>query len=243
MSDAERSGRRPRRQGLYCPPGDFYIDPWRPVERAVITHAHADHARVGHGALPRQPRRPPACCARGWGDITLQTLRLRRTVIEHHGVRLSLHPAGHVLGSAQVRHRAPRPGLGRLGRLFRQRRRRRRGESDLRPVRAGALRLLHHREHLRPADLSLAAAGRRSLPRSTPGGRPMPRPAAPACCSPTASARRSASSPASMRRSGRSSCMARCETLNQAYRAAGVALPPTQLLGRYRRRRRCGARW
>jgi len=38
-----------RPEGLYCPPGDFYIDPWRPVARAVITHAHADHARVGHG--------------------------------------------------------------------------------------------------------------------------------------------------------------------------------------------------
>jgi putative mRNA 3-end processing factor len=38
-----------RPEGLYCPPGDFYIDPWRPVERAVITHAHADHARPGHG--------------------------------------------------------------------------------------------------------------------------------------------------------------------------------------------------
>ena len=39
-----------RPEGLYCPPGDFYIDPWRPVPRAVITHAHADHARRGHGA-------------------------------------------------------------------------------------------------------------------------------------------------------------------------------------------------
>ena len=38
-----------RPEGLYCPPGDFYIDPWRPVGRAIITHAHADHARVGHG--------------------------------------------------------------------------------------------------------------------------------------------------------------------------------------------------
>ena len=38
-----------RPEGLYCPPGDFYIDPWRRVERAVITHAHADHARPGHG--------------------------------------------------------------------------------------------------------------------------------------------------------------------------------------------------
>ena len=38
-----------RPEGLYCPPGDFYIDPWRPVDRAVITHAHGDHARAGHG--------------------------------------------------------------------------------------------------------------------------------------------------------------------------------------------------
>ena len=38
-----------RAEGLYCPQGDFYIDPWRPVERAVITHAHADHSRRGHG--------------------------------------------------------------------------------------------------------------------------------------------------------------------------------------------------
>ena len=38
-----------RPEGLYCPPGNFYIDPWRPVDRAVITHAHADHARRGHG--------------------------------------------------------------------------------------------------------------------------------------------------------------------------------------------------
>ena len=37
-------------RGLYCPPGDFYIDPWRPVDRALITHAHGDHARRGHGA-------------------------------------------------------------------------------------------------------------------------------------------------------------------------------------------------
>ena len=40
-----------RPQGLYCPAGDFYIDPWRPVDRAVITHAHADHARRGHAAV------------------------------------------------------------------------------------------------------------------------------------------------------------------------------------------------
>ncbi len=87
--------------GLYCPPGDFYIDPWRPVDRAVITHAHADHARTGHAHYLAAA--PAECVLRArLGPITLQTLAYG-DVIEHHGVRLSLHPAGHVLGSAQVR--------------------------------------------------------------------------------------------------------------------------------------------
>ena len=45
----------PRPEGLYCPPGDFYIDPTRPVARAVITHGHSDHARAGHGAVLATP--------------------------------------------------------------------------------------------------------------------------------------------------------------------------------------------
>ncbi len=90
-----------RPEGLYCPPGDFYIDPWRPVERAVITHAHADHARTGH------TRYLAAAAGEGvlrqrLGEITLQTLPYGE-VVDHFGVRVSLHPAGHVLGSAQVR--------------------------------------------------------------------------------------------------------------------------------------------
>ena len=90
-----------RPQGLYCPAGDFYIDPWRPVDRAVITHAHADHARPGHGQY--------LCSAEGagllrarLGDVRVQTLPWGET-LALQGVRLSLHPAGHVLGSAQVR--------------------------------------------------------------------------------------------------------------------------------------------
>ncbi len=90
-----------RPEGLYCPPGDFYIDPWRPVARAVLTHAHADHARRGHG------RYLAAAPAEGvlrerLGEIDLQCLAYGE-VVDHFGVRLSLHPAGHVLGSAQVR--------------------------------------------------------------------------------------------------------------------------------------------
>ena len=46
----------PRPEGLYCPPGDFYIDPVKPVARAVITHGHADHARAGHGAVLATPQ-------------------------------------------------------------------------------------------------------------------------------------------------------------------------------------------
>ena len=91
-----------RPQGLYCPAGDFYIDPWQPVDRAVITHAHADHARRGHGHYPATHDSAGVLRARLGDDIALQTLAYGEA-IEHHGVRVSLHPAGHVLGSAQVR--------------------------------------------------------------------------------------------------------------------------------------------
>lgn len=91
-----------RPEGLYCPPGDFYIDPWRPVDRAVITHAHGDHARRGHAHYLASAPSEGVLRARLGDDITLQTLAYGEA-IEHHGVRLSLHPAGHVLGSAQVR--------------------------------------------------------------------------------------------------------------------------------------------
>jgi putative mRNA 3-end processing factor len=90
-----------RPEGLYCPAGDFYIDPWRPVHRAVITHAHADHARVGHGHYLAAAPAEGVLRAR-LGDIALQTLPYGEA-IGHHGVTVSLHPAGHVLGSAQVR--------------------------------------------------------------------------------------------------------------------------------------------
>ena len=90
-----------RPEGLYCPAGDFYIDPWRPVARAVITHAHADHARMGHGhylaAAPGE-----GVLRQRLGAIDLQALAYGER-ITHHGVQISLHPAGHVLGSAQVR--------------------------------------------------------------------------------------------------------------------------------------------
>ena len=91
----------PRPEGLYCPPGDFYVDPWRPVARAIITHGHSDHARSGsesylchHASVPILRRR--------LGDASLQGLAYGDTV-DRNGVKISLHPAGHILGSAQVR--------------------------------------------------------------------------------------------------------------------------------------------
>ncbi len=90
-----------RPQGLYCPPGDFYIDPWRPVPRAVVTHAHADHARRGHGAYLATAISEGVLRTR-LGAIALQGLA-HGEALTINGVQLSLHPAGHLLGSAQVR--------------------------------------------------------------------------------------------------------------------------------------------
>ncbi|MBA3771032.1 MAG: ligase-associated DNA damage response exonuclease [Ramlibacter sp.] len=90
-----------RPEGLYCPPGDFYIDPWRPVPRAVITHAHSDHARIGNGHYLAAEQAEGVLRTR-LGEVDLQTLPYRERIV-HNGVGLSLHPAGHVLGSAQVR--------------------------------------------------------------------------------------------------------------------------------------------
>jgi putative mRNA 3-end processing factor len=90
-----------RPEGLYCTAGDFYIDPWKPVGRAVITHAHSDHARTGHGHYLAHTFSEGTLRTR-LGEITLQTLPYGEA-IEHNGVKISLHPAGHVLGSAQVR--------------------------------------------------------------------------------------------------------------------------------------------
>ena len=89
------------REGLYCPAGDFHVDPWRPVARAVITHAHSDHARTGHAHYLASRDSEHVLRSR-LGNISLQPLAWGETV-NINGVSLSLHPAGHVLGSAQVR--------------------------------------------------------------------------------------------------------------------------------------------
>ena len=90
--------------GLYCEPGGFYIDPVRPVGRAIITHAHADHARPGHGAALASPETMALMDVRmgvGRAGTTQQILEYGET-IRIDGVSVWLEPAGHVLGSAQV---------------------------------------------------------------------------------------------------------------------------------------------
>lgn len=91
-----------RPEGLYCPVGNFYIDPWKPVDEAVITHGHSDHARPGNRRYLSSTHSAPTLRKRLGPDIPLETLEYG-AAINHHGVTLSLHPAGHVLGSAQVR--------------------------------------------------------------------------------------------------------------------------------------------
>jgi putative mRNA 3-end processing factor len=93
----------PRPDGLYCPPGDFYIDPVRPVARAVITHGHADHARAGHDAVAATPETLAIMAAR-YGEAFAGTVRPMAygETLERDGVALTLVPAGHILGSAQA---------------------------------------------------------------------------------------------------------------------------------------------
>lgn len=88
-------------QGIYCPAGDFYVDPWRPVDRALITHGHADHARQGHRRYLATDIAVPVMRHR-LGDIDLDSIKYgeERRI---GGATVSFHPAGHIPGSAQVR--------------------------------------------------------------------------------------------------------------------------------------------
>ena len=94
---------RPTPAGLYCPPGDFYVDPVRPVDRAVITHGHSDHARAGHGAVLATPQTLAIMAERYGQDFAgrEQAAAYGDTTVQN-GVEVTLVPAGHVLGSAQA---------------------------------------------------------------------------------------------------------------------------------------------
>ncbi|MBT8410677.1 MAG: ligase-associated DNA damage response exonuclease [Octadecabacter sp.] len=88
-------------EGIYCPAGDFHIDPWRPVPRALITHGHADHSRWGMGSYLATKAAAPVIRHR-LGDITMDTIDYG-TPLTIGDARVSFHPAGHVPGSAQIR--------------------------------------------------------------------------------------------------------------------------------------------
>ncbi|MFV8835396.1 ligase-associated DNA damage response exonuclease [Aquisalimonas sp.] len=93
---------RPTERGLYCPPGDFYIDPWRPVERAVITHAHGDHARWGHRIYYASHASRPLLERRLSRDALILGCDFDKP-FRLGDAWISFHPAGHILGSSQVR--------------------------------------------------------------------------------------------------------------------------------------------
>lgn len=87
--------------GLYCPKADVYLDPWRPVNRAILSHGHADHARWGSSSYLCTPTAAPVIKYR-LGDIMLETLPFGEEKLIN-GVSFSFHPAGHILGSAQIK--------------------------------------------------------------------------------------------------------------------------------------------
>lgn len=88
-------------KGLYCPAGGFYIDPWKPVEKAIITHAHSDHAKWGSKHYLCHHLTKPLLQAR-LGDNDYQSVEWNEP-LNINGVKVSLHPAGHIIGSSQIR--------------------------------------------------------------------------------------------------------------------------------------------
>src|SRR5881394_525239 len=88
--------------GLWCPEGGFHIDPWGPVDRALITHAHGDHARAGSAAYLCATPCAGLLRRRFGGDARIEAIDYGRAVTLG-SARVSFYPAGHVLGSAQIR--------------------------------------------------------------------------------------------------------------------------------------------
>jgi len=91
-----------RPEGIYCIPGNFYIDPWKPVDMALITHGHADHARWGMKKYLCHHFTVPILKSRIGADIQVQGIRYNET-IRINQVNVSFHPAGHIIGSAQIK--------------------------------------------------------------------------------------------------------------------------------------------
>ncbi len=88
-------------KGIYCEQGDFYIDPWKPVSKALITHGHADHSRWGNRQYIATKSSVPVIKHR-LGPIKIQGVEFGENILIN-GVKVSFHPAGHIIGSAQIR--------------------------------------------------------------------------------------------------------------------------------------------
>ncbi len=146
----------PTPSGVCCKSGGFHIDPTRAVEKALITHGHSDHARPGHGAVLATQETLDFMRLRYGENFAGRTQAVRYgETLTLDGVRVTFHPAGHVLGSAQIAVEANGLQDRRLRRLQGHAR------SDLRAVRAGPLRRVHHRGDVRPPGLSPRQSERR----------------------------------------------------------------------------------
>ena len=88
-------------KGIYCKQADVYLDPWKPVDKAIITHGHSDHSRWGHKKYITHHNNVPIINHR-LGEISVTGKKYNETFIIN-GVQFSLHPAGHIIGSSQVR--------------------------------------------------------------------------------------------------------------------------------------------
>ena len=178
---------RPRPEGLYCPPGDFFIDPVRPVPRALVTHGHSDHARAGHGSVtgdaPDARHHGPALRRRLRGRHAGGRPRRNARRQRRRGHLPSRRPCARL--RADLR-RAWRNAHRRFGRLQAA------AGRDLPAVRADPLRRVHHRGDVRPAGLPPSA--RYPGDRQARSGRPSSFPSARILSAPMRSARRSASS-------------------------------------------------
>jgi putative mRNA 3-end processing factor len=89
-------------KGFYCAQGNFYIDPWRAVQNAIITHAHSDHARYGNNVYIAHHDTVPLLKARLGAGIQTQGYAYYETFF-NNGVAITLYPAGHIIGSAQIK--------------------------------------------------------------------------------------------------------------------------------------------
>ncbi len=141
--------------GLFCPAGGFHIDPWGPVERALITHAHGDHARAGSRAYLCTESTKRLLERRLGPESTVETVPYG-TAMTLGSVRVSFHPAGHILGSAQIRLDGPE-GVWVVAGDYK-----RAGDPTCTPFELVTMRRLRHRVHVRAANLSLGSdAGHR----------------------------------------------------------------------------------